>query len=188
MYDLLGGIEVWSANENGHWTKITEINEQGPIAEDTHLVLLPKENGKKIYVKIRMSKGLWRINYLGLATILEKSEIISLKPVMVWQDGVENKQALERLLSENDYLVTYPRDVYRIQYSIPSRRQFEYFVESEGYYIEWMREEWLPSQDLKAANRIFRNPHRYLKSMSPVYKVQEPEMERVFWNSRYTKN
>lgn len=69
MYDLLGGIEFWYAGENGRWEKVTEINEQGPIAQSANLVLLPKSNGKKINIKIRMTRGLWRINYLGLASV-----------------------------------------------------------------------------------------------------------------------
>lgn len=106
----------------------------------------------------------------------------------MWKENVVSEEALAHLLTEHDYLVTYPRDVYSLQYTIPPGKEFEFFIESEGYYLEWMREEWLPSQDLKAARAIFRSPHRYLKSMAPAYKRQEPEMENIFWNSRYTKN
>ena len=94
---------------------------------------------------------------------------------------------MKKLLNGNEYLVTYPGDVLQINYPGTYRKDYEYFIESQGYYIEWMREEWLKDEDLNAVNKILLNPSGYLKKMAPYYKAQEPEMEKVFWNSRYTK-
>lgn len=185
-YDLLGGIEVSVLDRNNRWTPVRTVREAGPIVSDVHLVSLPENNFKTIKVRLRMAQGLWRINMVNLAVINKKIIPQRIAPDEVLEGAVRNQEALEKLLSENEYLVTYPGDVLQINYPGTCRMDHEYFIESQGYYIEWIREEWLKSEDLKAVNRILLNPSGYLKKMAPYYKAQEPEMEKIFWNSRYT--
>ena len=186
-YDLLGGIEVSVLDFNNRWTPVRTVREAGPIVSDVHLVSLPENNFKIIKVRLRMAQGLWRINMVNLAVINKKVIPQRIAPDEVSKGGVENQEALKKLLNGNEYLVTYPGDVLQINYPGTYRKDYEYFIESQGYYIEWMREEWLKDEDLNAVNKILLNPSGYLKKMAPYYKAQEPEMEKVFWNSRYTK-
>ncbi|MEP7228190.1 MAG: hypothetical protein ABI785_12560, partial [Gemmatimonadales bacterium] len=61
----------------------------------------------------------------------------------------------------------------------------ELFLESRGYYLEWMRREWLAEENLALAAQILLDPAGALRTLAPAFKRQEPEMERLFWNSRY---
>lgn len=187
IYELLGGIEVGYRNEQGAWKWIASINEQGPIAEDHTLIRLPASNAKRIQLKLRITKGLWRINSLQLVSIVQPVQPIRLPPVMVTKNQVEDTVALRRLTDASDHLVTYPGEDYRILYKLPGKHSADFFIEAEGYYIEWMRDEWLPEENLAQAKTLFLHPREYLKSIAPAYKAREPEMEHVFWNSRYTK-
>jgi hypothetical protein len=187
IYELLGGIEIGYRDEQGAWKWIASINEQGPIAEDHTLVRLPASNGKRIQLKLRTTKGLWRINSLQLVSIVKPVQPIRLSPVAVTKNLVADTLALRRLIAASDHLVTYPGDNYRIRYELPRAEAADFFIETEGYYIEWMRDEWLPGQDLAQAKAMFLHPREYLRSIAPAYKAREPEMEHVFWNSRYTK-
>jgi hypothetical protein len=48
-----------------------------------------------------------------------------------------------------------------------------------------MRTEWLAEENLLRAAQLLLDPASALKSMAPEFKQIEPEMERVFWSSRY---
>jgi hypothetical protein len=51
-----------------------------------------------------------------------------------------------------------------------------------------MRQEWLAEQNAIAALRLVADPAGTLRALAPAYKRQEPEMERLFWGSRYVRN
>jgi hypothetical protein len=186
MYDRLGGVEVSVRDRSGRWQNICEVREAGPIVSDVHLIDLPDSDDKTVSVRLRMAKGLWRINRVGLATKVKESKPQLIQPQMVSRAEVVDTASHKRLVMNDSYLVTYPGDVLEIRYPVTASPSLEVFVESEGYYIEWMRQEWLADENHKAFRRVLLNPSGYLKKMAPHYKVQEPKMEEVFWNSRYT--
>jgi hypothetical protein len=85
-------------------------------------------------------------------------------------------------------LVTLPGDEYDLIYRLPPQpERYELFLESRGYYLEWMREEWLSEQSLASAAQVLFDPPGALRSLAPGFKRQEGEMERRFWNSRYVR-
>jgi hypothetical protein len=51
---------------------------------------------------------------------------------------------------------------------------------STGYYLKWMREEWL--QDESAANLalLLYQPELMLRRLAPRFKKVEPHMEELF--------
>jgi hypothetical protein len=50
-----------------------------------------------------------------------------------------------------------------------------------------MRREWLAEENLASAAQILLDPAGALRTLAPAFKQQEPEMERLFWNSRYVR-
>ncbi|MDN3670167.1 hypothetical protein QWY93_12610 [Echinicola jeungdonensis] len=186
-YDILGGIEVSMLDQNQRWIPLKTIREAGPIVSDTHFVALPEINSQSIILRLRMTQGLWRINRANLAVIHKKVKPLRISPVKVTNGTKNNQENLEKLNHRNEFLVTYPGDVYQLNYPLSYRPDFEYFIESQGYYIEWIREEWLKDENLKAVKKMLLNPSGFLKKMAPLYKVREVEMEKVFWTSKYTQ-
>ena len=93
---------------------------------------------------------------------------------------------LSKLTNYNEYLVTYPGDAYRIKYSLPFNNA-ELFLDSRGYYLEWIRDEWVKEQNFQKLNLMISRPSQYLKKVAREYKKIEPFMEETFWNSRYVK-
>ena len=65
---------------------------------------------------------------------------------------------------------------------------YELFLESRGYYLEWVRKEWLADENPALAAMMLINPERALHVLAPDFKKIEPEMEEVFWSSRYEKS
>lgn len=187
LYELLGGIEAYVLKDN-KWEKAGVVDEQGPIASDSHLLLLPKHGEDLMKVKLVMTKGLWRINQVQLGNVMGEIKPVEVTPVLVTRGGLPDELALEQLNDDSTYLVTYPGDEYEVTYDLSTFSQSSsLFIDSRGYYIEWMREEWLAEQDLSKIRRMFLFPRQALSRLTPAYKSMEPEMEEIFWNSRYVK-
>lgn len=187
LWDKLGGIEIYLQKEDKKWVKIDEINEMGPIASDVHLVKLPPLKQDKINLKLRLTKGLWRIDYLALATITAEEAPLRINPSLVLNNDTTDQKAFVHLTDQDEPLVTMPGDQYTLHYKIPDDCTYQYFLETKGYYLEWMRDGWLEEENLKKAAYAFYFPGRFMRKAAPEYKKVEPFMEKIFWESRYVK-
>jgi len=58
-------------------------------------------------------------------------------------------------------------------------------LESQGYYLEWMRNEWLGEENPDKVFQMLFNPQQYYKDLAPQFKKNEAEMEETFWSSKY---
>jgi hypothetical protein len=84
--------------------------------------------------------------------------------------------------------VTLPGDEYTLVYRLPDDfADRELFLEARGYYLEWMREEWLAEENALRAAQLFLDPAAAMRAMAPEFKRREGEMEAVFWGSRYVR-
>lgn len=189
LWDLLGGIEVFAQNGSGRWIKCGEIDEMGPIASDIHLVPLTVSLPEHTKIRLKMTKGLWRIDYLGLAGMAESVEPIRIKPTLITTNDSVNNKVLTQLCDTIEPLITLPGDSHILHYKLPEiSDEYEIFLKSKGYYLEWMREEWMAEENMKKAYLMFGFPKLYLRLIAKKFKVVEPGMEESFWRSRYVKN
>ena len=106
-----------------------------------------------------------------------------LEPVQVSRDGVPDAGALAKLRPGGEHLVTGPGDAWLLRFELPSA-DVELFLESRGYYYEWMRPAWLDEEDAGELARFAFDGRRELRRLAPKYKRVEPEMDRLFWGSR----
>ncbi|MCU7549648.1 hypothetical protein OCK74_11015 [Chitinophagaceae bacterium LB-8] len=186
VFDLLGGIEVFAKDENGNWQPEGKLHETGPIATDFNIVPLASKHLGRVDLKLRLNKGLWRIDYLGLATISGKVSPTVIQPYAVETIKGMESNPLGKLTREQEYLVTYPGDSYKIKYQLPYNNA-ELFLDSRGYYLEWIRTEWMNEQNFRKLHLMVNKPSLYLKRAARPYKKIEPTMEKTFWNSRYVQ-
>jgi len=186
----LGGIDIWVKGGDGDWVQAGTVRETGPIATNVQVVPLPETISGQIEARLRMTKGLWRLDYLGLARLEKKVEPVPISPAMVV------RQTASEFSSESGQpdpssvwpLVTLPGDVYSLKYELPSDFSgYELFLDTQGYYLEWMRQSWLDEKDLGKARLMFAEPTKFLRKMAPQFKKVEPQMEDIFWRSRYAK-
>lgn len=188
IWDLLGGIEVLVQNDRGQWEQSGEIQESGPIAADVHLVRLPAGSAKNLKVKLRMTKGLWRVDYLALCRLNQRVEPVVVSPSEVMgREGIDDR-AKAQLCDPGETLITLPGDIYDLYYDLPGiSEDYEIYLSSQGYYIEWMRESWLEEEDLKKAALMFGFPKLFMKVAAPQFKEIESSMEEDFWRSKYVR-
>jgi hypothetical protein len=189
---LLGGIDVLVADGNDGWTLVGTVGETGPLASDTRVVLLPSgiahPGGGPLRVRLRMTRGLWRLEQAVLATIGPVVEPVRVQPHSVRRDGARDRSALRALLEPTSTLVTLPGDALDVGYRLPrAEHGHELFLESRGYYLEWMRQEWAAEENPLLAMRLLADPAGMLRLLAPTYKRGEAEMEGIFWGSRYAR-
>lgn len=185
---LLGRIEVLVPDSAAGWLPIGSVGETGPLASDTKVVPLPHTDRQTIRLRLRLTRGLWRIDYLALAKLGEPLQPVRVPPTRVERANRPDSAAWRALVDTTQSLVSLPGDAYDLVYRLPNQpEQLELFLESRGYYLEWMRREWLPEQNLASAAQILLDPGAALRTLAPPFKRQEPEMERLFWNSRYVR-
>lgn len=183
----LGRIEVY-LNNNNSWQKIGETGEYGPIASD--IKIIPFDGVAKtapLRVRLRMTKGFWRIDYLSLADIIGTVVPIRISPSESYPEKDRKGSDIVALLNNDDsLLVTIPGDKYFLHYNLPQDTDdYDLFLESQGYYIEWMRKEWMKEENPAMVYRMFFNTRQYFKDIAPQFKEIESEMEESFWSSKY---
>ncbi len=183
----LGGIEVFVAGDDGVWVPVGEFDEAGPIAADQQVIPIGDPNGQSLRVMLRMARGSWRIDEARLAALGPRLQAITIEADSVTADSSMDDRAFERLLDPDQHLTTVSGDAYRIWFTLPQGDEYELFLDSRGYYYEWMREAWLAEEDASLAASVLLQPGEALKQMAPGFKEIEPEMDRLFWSSRFRR-
>jgi hypothetical protein len=185
---IMGGIEISVRDSLGDWKIVDQIEEYGPLATDIHLVQFGRLTGDTAQVRLNMTKGNWRIDYVALAELSRTVKAVHLHPHLVFKDGLVDEQARGMLCDSTLSLITLPGDIYTLRYHIPGDPgDYELFLQSRGYYLEWIRKEWIKEENPLFLSEIFFNPEAALKRLAPEFKQVEAEMEEHFWRSRYVR-
>jgi hypothetical protein len=184
---LLGRIEVLVPGADGTWQVVGAIGETGPLATNVHLLRLPDgclESAGR--VRLRLTRGHWRLDWIALARLAGPGEPVRCPPTAVLRDGLVDEQALADLTDPARMLVTLPGDRLELVYQLPAEGQdLEVFLESRGYYLEWLRREWKAEQDLTRAALMVARPDLALRQLAPAYGSSVAGLEHEFWSSRY---
>jgi hypothetical protein len=178
LRDAVGGIEVLAETGGGNWVPAGDVREMGPLATDVVVVPLPADATGR--VRLRLARGHWRIDYLASARLGARVEPLGIEPRSV--------QGARTFQPAQDQIVTQPGDVYTYAFSLPpDAGRYELFLETQGYYLEWMRDEWLSEENPARAAQLVLNPEQLLRDVAPAFKEQEARMEALFWGSRYAR-
>jgi hypothetical protein len=190
--DELGDIDIYTWNDlTTSWEFQGGVYETGPIAINKQLVPLSISSpSSHLKIKIVLNKGLWRMDYASLTQIMSEVQPIAISPHEVTINEKKSMTAYEHLLNPEKHLISMPGDAFKLHYTLPqtnlpqTNSQYELFIRSGGYYLEWMREEWLKEKNLLKLYQMVYRPAAYLKKETSNYKTYEKTMEDVFWNSK----
>lgn len=187
MGRVLGGIEVEAAVGDGPWKAVGAFQEAGPLAGD--VLVLPGGTWRgPVRVRLRMARGAWRLDQVALAHLGPAVDVVRVPPARVERNRRPDPVALASLLDPDRHLVTTMGDEYRLVFDVPEGFVgAQAFLESRGYYYEWMRSEWLAEEDASMAHLVVARPEEALRSLAPAYKRREAAMEGSFWASRFRK-
>jgi hypothetical protein len=184
---LTGSMEVFVQSNDGSWQYLTSFSERGPIASDMKAIPFPpRAAGQSVRVRLEMATGSWRIGYAALTSLEKTPAPVRLDPIAVTarNNGIANAEQL--LLDEGTHLVTQPGDSYELVFVLPdTAADYQLFLESKGYYYEWMREEWIEEENHGMVALMLNQPGVALKVMAPGFKELEASFEENFWTSRF---
>ncbi|MBE0663894.1 MAG: hypothetical protein IH597_15665 [Bacteroidales bacterium] len=184
---LMGGIDVFMWNERfNDWQFQDSFYETGPIAINKQFIPVGRlDSDAGVRIKLILNKGLWRLDYIALTNIIRQVEPIEIKPDNILSKGEPNPQALKKISDPESYLISMPGDEYKFNFTLPQENaDYELFLYSKGYYLEWMREHWLKDKDLTKLAQMVYAPESFLKAEARDFKIYESSMEQAFWNSR----
>ena len=103
-------------------------------------------------------------------------------------DLIEKIAKDARINPQEGPLTTLPGDIYTYSFRLPDNAgRYELFLESQGYYLEWLRDEWLSEENRSRAAQLILQPEQLLRDVAPEFKKQEAQMEALFWGSRYAR-
>lgn len=131
---------------------------------------------------------MWRIDYAALGRLGREINPIIVEPSEVQVKNNPDAGAVPLLEDQQTPLITLPGDVYELTYRLPDvGDNYDLFLKSRGYYLEWMRETWLEEENHFKAAVFFGFPGLYLRHAGNDFKKVENDLEESFWNSRYVK-
>ena len=184
---VLGDIDVYQWNEAmNKWEWQSSIYETGPIAINQQFIPLKnKSSNGTTKLKLIINKGLWRIDYTALSEIIKQVSPVYIEPDSVFKKGTYDATSTSLLNDPERYLISMPGSAYKMHFTLPNnQQQYELFLSSKGYYLEWMRKHWLKDKDMLKLNSMLNHPEQFLKDEAANYKMYETQIERSFWESK----
>lgn len=185
--DVLGGIRVSVQEGEGPWVPLGVFDEAGPIAIDTQILPVTGHGDDVLRVQLLMARGSWRVDHVALVGLSPTPGAVVLEPdSVIAPDGAGS--AMPALLDEDRYLVTTPGSELRIWFTLPEDHdRYALFLDTQGFYYEWLRDEWMHEEDAAAAGLMMLQPAEALRALAPDFKRVEPMMEQLFWSSRFRR-
>ncbi|MGI9233970.1 MAG: hypothetical protein ACR2RD_10105 [Woeseiaceae bacterium] len=140
-------ISVW---DNGRYRKVARLGDQGPIAWNEHAVLLPTKGAETLRVRLSFVADNWRLDRVAAATNATRARARSV-PIAAARSADGERGDIPAYLNKADkeYLIAEPRDRVSLRFDVgevPDDRDRTFFLASEGYYMEWMRADWLTEE------------------------------------------
>ena len=151
-YKEHSGIQVL-VEQDGEFEPVERIPDTGPIAWKETAVQVPVDpESKKVRIRLAFLPESWAIDWVGYDD--QEYDVVERKgisPVAATNNREMDNHSIVRRLGKDDdeYLLTYPGTEVDLSFEIPARTEDKrtFFVWSKGYYIEWVRGEWLKARD-----------------------------------------
>lgn len=145
-------VAIW---DRGRYRNVTTLADTGPIAWNDVAIPLPATKSDKIRVRLSFVADNWRIDQVALATNVRSGEARKIPVTEVRSStGMKLPQARSNLRAADDtYVVTKPGEYVRLHFDVGHAEKDQrrtWFLAAEGYYIEWMRKEWLETTSTTA--------------------------------------
>lgn len=178
-------IQVFDGKQ---FDEAVRIGDTGPIAWHQVAAELPAPPGEVALLRFSFLPDNWAIDWIGIS--FDENEDFRVRQIVCSEiaDRAGNSQAdLIALIKKKDdrYLVTYPGESYLLKFKVnpePEGRRRTYFLKSRGFYVEWLRREWLTQNDGEA-QRFELNDQAIMRT-AQLWLAKKPRFEREFFESK----
>jgi hypothetical protein len=138
-------VSVW---RDGKFRKVGRIGDQGPIAWSERALVLDAVSGENVRIRLSFVADNWRIDQVALATDAQRAKVRTI-PVTMAKTPQSRRPDIPEYLARADetYLITRPGESVQLGFDLGESKQSRtFFLASEGYYMEWMRSDWLAEE------------------------------------------
>jgi len=137
------GMQV-SVTKDGAFEHVGRVGDSGPVAWKDVTIVIPAPDPKG-RVRLTFPADGWRIDWLAFSTDWREVEPRILPLTRVATSTGELKEAHENLSrADTRYLMTSPGQWFSAEFDVGVSSQARtVLLASQGYYIEWIRREWL---------------------------------------------
>ena len=152
VFTAYSGIKVKLLGSDGHWVEKTSIGDTGPIAWKEIAVELPLERTASpeiVTIRLEFFPDNVSIDYVGWEPggKGQTTRVTEIPPATVRDDAGSERDDVRALVAaaDGELLVTEPGESLYFEYDLAPTSDGEttLFVKSRGYYVEWLRGEWL---------------------------------------------
>jgi hypothetical protein len=170
------------------FNKMTHIADTGPIAWHQEAVELPRAGMDTARIRLSFLPDNAAIDWIGVSFDDCRDARIRTIPCALIRDraGRPMDALTERIRDDDDaFMITYPGDLFRLEYVTeepPEGLSRSYFLRSRGFYIEWIRREWL--ENPPEAGPFAMNDAAILKTAG-LWLGKKDRYERDFFGSRF---
>ncbi len=177
-------IEIW---EDGKYKEVQQIGDSGPITWSKLGYKIDLNKGGKQKMRLKFISDNWHIDWLGIS-------LSGSQEVNFLSHDIINKAKLnphlninERLLEDDDsYLITYPGQSYNFEFAIEKEndaKEISLFVNSKGFYIEWIRKDWLlPDENESYKEELVLND-KLIHQLYQQWECEKATMEDYFFET-----
>lgn len=173
------------------WVEVNRVGDVGPIAWKDLAVKLPVEPGADGMTRVRLQffPDNLMFDYLAWGVPEERKPftVEVLQPGAILDDAGGRVDSIYERLAEKDslFLVTEPGEWYYFDYKImpPEGKSVSLFLRSSGYYVEWVRGEWIAQPD-PGSRLDWRDVDEAMKRLKISWKKNRSRLETLFFETR----
>ena len=138
-------ISVW---DDGRFRQVARVGDQGPIAWKDVAVTLPVPEGDRLRVRLSFVVDNWHIDWLAISPEVHRAEVraVPLARVEVPETGTLGGALANLAAPDKTYVVTRPGEALQVGFDVGAVSEGHtrtFLMAAQGYYIEWMRRDWL---------------------------------------------
>ena len=194
LYKIYAGVKI-KVLRNGEWELRSSVSDVGPIAWKDMAVEIPlKKNDVnqrgELNIRLEFFTDNFMIDYIAYevgGSAEDSLHISESLPSRILDDSSIKREDVFSLIQNNDskYLVTNPGESFYFDYDLRSapRMQTTLFVRSKGFYIEWMRGNWLASQQSDYAFNPW-NVDQAISKLKESWLGNRDLLEKEFFKNR----
>lgn len=176
-------VQYWNGNS---FSDVATVSATGPIAWHDVAVVLPKTAGLEARIRISFLPDNWMIDWVDVGFESRSPAVIqSISPDKIDDfSPAETNTALTNIQEkDSDYLLTYPGENHTLFFPAdPPAPGTERtcFLQSKGFYIEWLRENWFNSESVEMPSSSFEPGDSATMQTAKLWLQNRASLERLF--------
>jgi hypothetical protein len=187
-YQKYFGIHIKKFNGK-EFKEVQRISDTGPISWHELGAIIPVEAGKTEHLRFEFIADNMQIDWLGLSFVGNEKcngKVINCSELLDTYRNNKNSSINLFNNDDKDYFVTYPSDGFIMKYKVgevPDGMKRSFFITSRGFYIEWLRQDWLTKSTVPKGFEFDLNEES-IKVAARIWLSKKASFEREFYESR----